>query len=79
MWVEEAVSELSNIRRIVGWLIGRTIIDVTAEDPVGIPDRDPEDDDLVTLHLDNGGTLTFRGGDGFWHRNPDWNKPGGSE
>jgi hypothetical protein len=51
--------ELSNVRDYLGWIIGRKVVDVTADEPNGIPDRDPEDGDtgFIMLHFDNHGTL----------------------
>jgi len=63
---------LSNIRDHLGWLIGRTIVEVTAGDPSALPDHDPSDEWNVVLHLDNGGTLEVPiGDDGFTYNNPD--------
>jgi hypothetical protein len=63
--------KLSNIRDHLGWLIGRTVVDVTAGDPHDLPDHDPEDEWNVVLHFDNGGTFEVPIGDaGFAHFNP---------
>jgi hypothetical protein len=64
--------QLSNIREHLGWLIGRTIVEVTAGDPKAFPDHDPEDEWTVVLHLDNGGTLEIPvSDDGLTCNDPD--------
>lgn len=64
--------KLSNIREHLGWLIGRTVVEVTAGDPSFIPDHDESDAWTVVLHLDNGGTLEIPiSDDGFTYNNPD--------
>jgi hypothetical protein len=64
--------ELSNIREVVGWVIGRRVVDVTCGDPPEIPDSDDDDADEITLHLDNGGTVTFHVDErGFSFCDPD--------
>jgi hypothetical protein len=57
--MSERPKELSNVRDYLGWIIGRKVVDVTADDPNAIPDRDPEDGDtgFIMLHFDNHGTL----------------------
>lgn len=66
------MTELSNIREHLGWLIGRKVVDVTAGDPPDLPDADEEDEDFIVLHFDNGGTLDIPiGDDGFCYLNPD--------
>lgn len=64
--------KLSNIRDHLGWLIGKKVVEVTDNDPPGLPDHDPEDFGIVTLHFDNGGTLELPlGADGFTYHDPD--------
>lgn len=65
------MSELSNVREMLGWMIGRRIVDVTAGDPPDIPDADEEDADVLVIHLDNGGTLEVEIGDGFAFFDPN--------
>lgn len=68
----EELPLLSNIREHLGWMIGRTIVDVTAGDPPELPDADEDDEDFVIIHLDNGGTLAVPiSRDGFQYRDPD--------
>jgi hypothetical protein len=63
--------ELSNIREFLGWVIGQRVVEVTSDDPPGIPDRDDASGDDVTLHFDNGGTVTFYADRGFRFCDPD--------
>lgn len=68
--------ELSNIRDYLGWMIGRTVVDVTAGDPPDIPDADDEDSFYIVVHFDNGGTLDVPiGDDGFSFFDPDRRPP----
>jgi hypothetical protein len=66
------VAELSNIRDFLGWIIGRKVVDVTAGDPVGIPDEEGDGPtNFVVLHFNNGGTLEVPiGEDGLHYDNP---------
>lgn len=60
--------ELSNIRQLIGWIVGCKVVDVTAGDPSDFPDFDFEDSGHIVLMFDNGGTLTFDVSEqGFWH------------
>lgn len=61
---------LSNIREHLGWLVGRTVVDVIAGDPPAVPDSDPSDEWDVSVMLDNGGYVTFSGRTGFHYYKP---------
>lgn len=63
---------LSNIRDYLGWIVGLRVVEVTAGDPAGLPDHDPEwDFGKVVIHFDNGGTVQLFTDRGFNYQNPD--------
>ena len=66
------MTQLSNIREHLGWIIGLRVVELTAGDPFGLPDYDTTDVWTIVLHFDNGGTVSIPISDeGFIHNNPD--------
>ncbi len=55
----------SNIREIIGEVIGKTLIDVTQHDP----EQFEEEGSFVQLHFDDGSYLKFPIGDLGFHHN----------
>lgn len=55
----------SNIREIIGDVIGRTVMDVTQHDE----DQFNEEGSFVQLHFDDGSYLKFPIGDDGFHHN----------
>lgn len=50
---------------------GRTVVEITSNDPQGIPDGD-DDEPRIVLHFDNGGTVSLPVSEkGFSYNNPD--------
>jgi hypothetical protein len=57
--------QYANIREVLGWLKGKTIVDITQHDA---DDFNLRGECFVQLMLDDGGWVRFPiGDDGFWH------------